>query len=228
MHQARRYSGSAFALLFAVAVAGGCNSDGPGNGVTCTAPGGPAVGAQDDHCTVNGAPVVQPTSLGACTPGAAGAPAAGGADAATGGAEAAGGAAGAPTTGAGGAAAPEFGAPMYGVEADDDDCKYHVSWSVTPICENGDTTFTVLLTNKVDGSAVAGANLRVDVFLTDTHIAPNAGRHTTESPDGTYTVGPVRFDQKGLWTVRFHFFENCSDESEESPHGHAAFFLDVP
>ena len=32
----------------------------------------------------------------------------------------------------------------------------------------------------------------------------------------------------GDWTVRFHFYENCNDAPEDSPHGHAAFFVHVP
>jgi hypothetical protein len=65
------------------------------------------------------------------------------------------------------------------------------------------------------------------VFLNDTHPAPNTDQKSTEGPDGTYRVGPIRFDGKGQWTVRFHFHEDC-DDSETSPHGHAAFFVSVP
>jgi hypothetical protein len=28
--------------------------------------------------------------------------------------------------------------------------------------------------------------------------------------------------------VRFHLHENCSDVPEDSPHGHAAFYVSVP
>ena len=38
----------------------------------------------------------------------------------------------------------------------------------------------------------------------------------------------VRFDAKGRWTVRFHLHEECADEAPDSPHGHIAFFIDVP
>jgi hypothetical protein len=41
-------------------------------------------------------------------------------------------------------------------------------------------------------------------------------------------VGPIVFDQPGKWVVRFHFFENCDDLVEDSPHGHAAFYVQVP
>jgi hypothetical protein len=36
------------------------------------------------------------------------------------------------------------------------------------------------------------------------------------------------FDQSGRWVVRFHYFETCSDVPEDSPHGHVAFYIDVP
>lgn len=32
----------------------------------------------------------------------------------------------------------------------------------------------------------------------------------------------------GRWMVRSHLYETCSDEPEDSPHGHAAFFVTVP
>jgi hypothetical protein len=28
--------------------------------------------------------------------------------------------------------------------------------------------------------------------------------------------------------VRFHFYEDCLDLLPDSPHGHAAYFIDVP
>jgi len=36
------------------------------------------------------------------------------------------------------------------------------------------------------------------------------------------------FDKSGRWVVRFHFFESCSDVPDDSPHGHVAFYIDVP
>ena len=50
---------------------------------------------------------------------------------------------------------------------------------------------------------------------------------TTETSPGNYTIGPVKFDAAGNWNVRFHFHDECTD-SEESPHGHVAFFVKVP
>ena len=48
-----------------------------------------------------------------------------------------------------------------------------------------------------------------------------------------YKVGPIRFDAAGnapghYWTVRFHLYEECNDSPEDSPHGHAAFYVSVP
>ncbi len=128
----------------------------------------------------------------------------------------------------GGAGASNYGPTMYNSEADDDDCKYHVKFTVSPVYQNTDATFTVTATKKADGSSAAGANVDAEVFLDATHPAPNSNQHTTESPPGTYQVGPVRFDKAGQWTVRLHLFEQCLDGVPDSPHGHAAFFIDVP
>ena len=125
-------------------------------------------------------------------------------------------------------AAPEFGATMYGTEGDDDDCKYHVTWSSSPIYENDNVFFTVVATALVDNSVVTGANIYAEVYLNDTHPAPPTNQSAVESPPGTYKVGPIQFDEPGEWTVRFHLFENCLDYSPESPHGHAAFYVEVP
>jgi hypothetical protein len=121
----------------------------------------------------------------------------------------------------------EYGATMYGTMGMDDDCKYDVSYSVPQICENAGTTFTVKATYAVGNAPVTGAMTRAEVFLNDTHPAPNSGVMTTESPIGTYEIGPIVFDASGMWTVRFHFFEGCID-SPASPHGHAAFYINVP
>jgi len=128
----------------------------------------------------------------------------------------------------GGAGVTNYGGTMYNSEADDDDCKYHLKFTVSPVYQNTDVTFTVTATKKADGSAAAGANVDPEVFLDATHPAPNSNQHTTESTPGTYKVGPVRFDKAGQWTVRFHLFEQCLDTVPDSPHGHGAFFIDVP
>jgi hypothetical protein len=116
---------------------------------------------------------------------------------------------------------------MYGSEGDDDDCKYHVRWSSTQLCQGGDVYFTVTLTNKSDGKPVTGATPSPDLAIGDVHPGIIEHAKSVEESPGTYKVGPVGFDQSGHWTVRFHFFGDCSD-AQESPHGHAAFYVDVP
>lgn len=125
------------------------------------------------------------------------------------------------------AAPEELPGPHPGSEADDDDCKYHVRFTVSCVTRNQDVTFVVTPTIRGSNAALTGAATSAEVFLNDTHPAPNSGQHTTEN-NGVYTVGPVRFDASGLWTVRFHFFEMCADTEETSKHGHAAFLVNVP
>jgi len=128
----------------------------------------------------------------------------------------------------GGAAdTPDYGPTLSGTEGDDDDCKYHVKWQSTAVSENADVTFQIVATVKKDGSPLAGAKPYAEIYLNDTHPAPNTAVSTTETSPGTYTIGPVRFDAAGNWNVRFHFHDECND-SESSPHGHAAFFVKVP
>jgi hypothetical protein len=121
-----------------------------------------------------------------------------------------------------------YGDTLYNSEGNDDDCKYHVKFTVTPVRKSSQVTFTVTATNLVTMQPVTGANVTPEVFLSDTHPAPNSGSSTSESPPGTYTVGPVLFDASGMWTVRFHFFESCTDALNDSPHAHAAFYINVP
>jgi hypothetical protein len=149
---------------------------------------------------------------------------------------------------AGGGNDVPYGPTMSNAEGDDDDCKYHLKWSATSgaaattqssklyprhgdegggsTAAGGDVTFTVTITNKNGGTPVTGAPVEIEAFLDDTHPAPNTTQTSKETSPGTYTVGPVRFDVSGKWTVRFHIHDECAD-SEESPHGHAAFFTQV-
>ena len=123
---------------------------------------------------------------------------------------------------------PDYGPTLFNSEADDDDCKYHVKFTVTPVRRNENVTFTVTATTLADGQPATGANVDAEVFLNDTHPAPNSGQATTEKPGGVYDVGPIKFDSAGRWTVRFHLHEDCQDSTEDSPHGHVAFYIDVP
>jgi hypothetical protein len=122
----------------------------------------------------------------------------------------------------------DYGPTNYNSEANDDDCKYHVAFTVTPVRENTNVAFTVTATTLIDGQPATGTNMLTETFLNDTHPAPNSGTTTTEAPPGTYTIGPVVFDLPGQWTVRFHLHEECQDQTPDSPHGHAAFFISVP
>jgi hypothetical protein len=164
----------------------------------CANPGGPVTGAADTHCGAK----VQPTSQASCYPDAG--------------------------AGDDGGASNPYGPTLFGTEGDDDDCKYHVTWSVSAVCENSDVTFTVTATKKTDGAPLTGAAPRAEVYLNDKHPAPSTAQKPNEVAPGKYTVGPIRFDAPGQWTVRFHFFELCDDTVDNSPHGHAAFFVSVP
>lgn len=190
-------------LGISTALAAACSSP----GVSCPAPGGPVAGGQDSHCGAK----VQPTSAASCHPPMPDLPGTGDGGAAD-----------------GGTADNPYGPTVYNAESDDDDCKYHVKWSVSTVCENADVTFTVTATKKTDGSALTRASPRAEVFLNETHPAPNSDQKATETQPGTYAIGPIRFDAAGRWTVRFHFFEECADLNDDSPHGHAAFYLNVP
>ncbi len=94
--------------------------------------------------------------------------------------------------------------------------------------ENLNATFTVTAATLADGQPATGANIIAEVYLNDVHPAPNSGQATTEEAGGVYNVGPILFDSAGTWTVRFHLHEDCQDATDDSPHGHAAFFIAVP
>ncbi len=195
-------------------------------GPSCTSPGGAVTGAQDTHCDSPTGPIVQVVDQAACTSPLpdAGTGDDGGAAGDDGGAV--------PDAGdIGNCGDPGYGATMFGQSGADDDCKYDVTWTSTPICEGQPVYFTVTATTRTsDHSPVTGANPRPDVVLDCTHPIPNDPKPADPSPEtspGTYTVGPLEFDQPGRWVFRFHFFETCNDVAA-SPHGHAAFYIDVP
>jgi hypothetical protein len=189
------------ALPFAALIDIGCSS---GDGPT----GGPVTGALDTHCR-NPDNSVNATVVGECMTGAAPADAA------------------APEPDDGGAPTSDYGETLFNAEGDDDDCKYHVTWTSTAVRKNTDVNFDVTLTKLADMTAATGAGVRAEIFLTDTHPA-NPPPVATESAGGKYALGPIKFDTAGKWTVRFHFYENCNDAPEDSPHGHAAFYVNVP
>jgi hypothetical protein len=201
----------AFALAVVPSVLGCSSSSAAPTGAT----GGPVQGAADTHCSepTKHAQVVSSASCHSAPAGDAGAQDASMMDAAT---------------GMDAMPMSPFGPTRYGTEADDDDCKYHVAFTVSPVRQNEDVTFTLDVTTLADGQPNAGAIPDAEVYLDATHPAPNSGQHPTEISPGHYTVGPIRFDASGRWTVRFHLHEDCEDFLEDSPHGHVAFFIDVP
>lgn len=126
---------------------------------------------------------------------------------------------------------PPYGDTMYNTSGNDDDCKYQTGWSSTPIVRNGNTMFTFTALHTVDGTPATGANVYAEVFLPSTnHISPTTQPPVEETPPGSgvYSIGPVVFDEPGQWTVRFHLHEDCLDLLPDSPHGHAAFYVNVP
>ena len=122
----------------------------------------------------------------------------------------------------------DYGDTRYNAEADDDDCKYHVKFTSSDIRQNEDVSFNTTVTKKAANAPATATPVDLEVFLNDTHPGPNTNQHSTETSPGNYNVGPVRFDTPGRWTVRFHLHEDCADEAPDSPHGHVAFFIDVP
>jgi hypothetical protein len=198
---------------------------------TCSgAVGGAVIGPQDDHCVQpDGGLIAQITTSAGCT--AMTAPGDGG------GGDDGGGATLDPCPGDMNAYAAGV---MYNTSANDDDCKYDVSWQSTPICQGQPVYFTVIVTKRIDGSPLLGvetggafvpANPRPDVVLSCSHPIPNNPMPRDPSPmvaPGTYVVGPIVFDKAGDWVFRFHFNEECLDIAPDSPHGHAAFHIHVP
>jgi len=161
--------------------------------------GGPVAGAADTHCTLpDGGTQAQVVNLASCTPIA------------------------------GGDAGVDYGPTLYNAEADDDDCKYHLKFTNSAVRENTDVNFTATVTNKVGGASTRNTPIALEVFLNTTHPGPNTNQTSSETSPGTYNVGPIRFDLPGQWTVRFHLHEDCADQAPDSPHGHVAFFINVP
>lgn len=127
-----------------------------------------------------------------------------------------------------GGGATEANPVHFNAESDDDDCKYHVSFTATSVRQNQDATFKVAVTSLAGTKGpVVGAEPHIEGTLNDAVAIANTNPTTTESPPGTYTIGPVKFPQAGLWVITYHLFETCADLTD-SPHGHASFYIDVP
>jgi hypothetical protein len=210
----------------AALAAQGCSSNSSGSG-GADSPAGVVIGPPDDHCKASdGGLTVQ--TIGACDlPSASLIPANAASCSVTftsGGSASGGSDAGAPD---GGVASGEYGPTMYGSAGNDDDCKYYLSWTATPIKENADTFFTVTAIRLADMMPATCAGIRADISLNPA-VGAVPPPQSPETAPGVYKVGPIKFTQAGVWTVRFHLFENCSDSQQDSPHGHAAFFVQVP
>jgi hypothetical protein len=217
----RHFSPAATAALLLAAVLGaapGCDGHDGGTGgqagaAPCTSSGGPVEdGSTDQHCIdTEGNAIVQ--AVGKCstdvTTGTAGGGGAGGS----------------------GAGQEEPAAVLTSHQGADDDCKYDVSFTNTCVELNRPVTFTLTMSQRANHEPATGAVPNSpEVFLADnpSHISLSRGIRAPESPKGTYTIGPIVFDRSGRWVVRFHFYESCSDVPEDSPHGHIAFYIDVP
>lgn len=266
-------SGITFSLFVGAVAAVACSttpSSAPPTGpvgLTCSTPGEATAGPADTHCVDQtfvtedgGSAPVQPVNYASCFPeagatssfdGASSEPEEGGDG---------GNSTGSATDDGGAEAASDcdYGATMFGpgmsdgggptlVEGDDDDCKYHVSWTSTPICESSvlGVTFTVTVTylgtNTPVSNIPAYEGVLTEAFIpttldaacdtVTTHASPTPfappGLLQTTPTSGVY-VGSVIFDRSGEWTLRFHIHEECSDMYDDSPHGHAAFHVTVP
>ncbi len=211
---------SATSLLFNASCSSSDNTASPPG-----APGGPVLGVEDAHCAGHPPVAVDPATCHGDSP-----------------EEGEGGASGDDKGGVGGSDCnqthdAEYGDTLPNSEGDDDDCKNHVSWNSTPIRQNQDVIFTVTtkdLTTSQPLESLSDHKLplsRVEVYqpCEPTRLGPpqNCNAEFSETAAGVYEGGPLRFDQPGRWVVRFHFYEQCND-GEASPHGHIAFFLDVP
>jgi hypothetical protein len=193
------------------------------NARTCATPRGPVYGPQDNHCVApDGGAIVQVTTVAGCAdPG----PDGGSGD--DGGAGDDGGVVDAGDIGTCGTA--DYGATMYNNWGADDDCKYDVMWTSTPICENVPVYFTVQASKRTDNSPLTGASAVPDVALDCKYPVTQPPRNPSpEIAPGVYVVGPIVFYKPGTWVFRFHFNETCLDDVPDSPHGHAAFYVQVP
>jgi hypothetical protein len=217
---ARRFGPRLLPSLLLGLAAAGCGSSNNGGPSTTAAA---VAGAADTHCGTAGNMTVRtvgicytndaPTSTTACGVDFQPDTGAGAGDA------------GAPPDDGG--ATGDLGATLYNATGFDDDCKYAVSWTATPVTVNANVTFTVTVTRLSDGMPAHCAGVGAEPFIGNTPAIPTTGAAEIGA-SGTYNVGPIKFTQSGMWTVRFHFYEECSDSNDDSPHGHAAFYVNVP
>lgn len=124
----------------------------------------------------------------------------------------------------------QFAPTLHGSEGDDDQCKYHVKLQVDSVAQDRDVSFTLDVTKLSDGSPVKddAPEPSIEAFSSSSRMASTTDVKSTMIAPGKFTVGPVRFDECGRWTVRFHLFPHCGNDFADSPYGSIAFFLDVP
>jgi hypothetical protein len=114
-----------------------------------------------------------------------------------------------------------------------------VTWTSTPVALNQPFTVTVQGTSKANGmplDRIMGQDVgrvglsRVEPYVPCDvqHLAPTSDLEApvTQIGPGTYTIGPLVFDEAGRWVMRFHLYEDCIT-SPVTPHAHIAFFVDV-
>jgi len=218
----------------AVLLNAGCSSSDDSPAAT-GAVGGPVQGAEDAHCADRHVVGADPGACHADASEEEGGASGEGEGGASGEGEASDGTAGSDCNQT---HAAEYGDTLPNSEGDDDDCKYHVSWTSTPIRRNQDVTFTVRAADLSTGDPLQSLPGEQDLPLSRVEVyqpceptrlgpAQNFKAEFSKISTGVYEGGPIRFDQPGRWVVRFHFFEQCND-GERSPHGHVAFFVDVP
>jgi hypothetical protein len=189
-------------LLLVLSTVIGCGNNGSGGDMGGQCGGGPVAGAADMHCASDGGLALITAMQSQCN---------------------------APPQPSSG---PEFGDTMYGSMGYDDDCKYAVSFTIDPICAKSTVSITVTAKDALTMKPITGAStspnmMRLEVFQSDVLSASVAGVTVAETSPGVYKFSNVVFPTSGRWQIRFHFFENCVD-LPDSPHGHAAFYIDVP
>ena len=208
------------------------------------------LGPNDAHCVARplgiSDPAICTSTAGASSfAGATGVTAGGGGTGGTSQAEPGGGGSSAGTAGAAGvdcnlAHDSGYGDTLFDSAGDDDECKYHVSWTSTPVEKGKPFTLTVSATSLATGEPLEHiaaqdpgkpALSRIEPFLPcqPSHPTPTKDYEApvTEISPGTFTVGPVVFDESGRWAIRYHFYEECFN-NVTTPHAHIAFFVNVP
>ena len=111
--------------------------------------------------------------------------------------------------------------PRNGTEGDDDNCLFHVKMTIPCVRLNEEATFVVDMSDIHTKDPSKGAAPTIDGFI-GSHVMPNTNQKWAEN-NGIYTIGPLRFDQMGRWTVTLHMYD-----ASPTLHTHVAFHVDVP